>query len=272
MTPHGQSAWVVGGAGFLGRALVRLCRAAGECLVIDPACGDGGVSGAGGDPAAVAQALALTGLPSVVYCCAATRGGDAAAYRRVYVETVQQLTALLPGVRLVFCSSTAVYEGRGEVTEDSPTAKAGDKLQLLQEAEHAALEAGGAVARLAPLYGENRCELLRRHIAGEPQLPGTPERVLNYLHVEDAANALYRLGTARALPHRIYNVCGESLTKAQAYAMLAELTGRPASPTVAQAARRGGSDHRVCAARLKAELNWTPQRSLREFIRKAILA
>ena len=61
----------------------------------------------------------------------------------------------------------------------------------MEECERRILSFGGCVARLVPLYGPGRCELLRRHIAREPKLAGPPERVLNYVHVEDAADAIY---------------------------------------------------------------------------------
>lgn len=263
-------AWVIGGAGFLGSALVRMLAGAGSCLVVDPACGENGVRGMADDAAVAARALKLAGCPQVIYFCASTRGGDAAAYRRTYVAPVRQLAAHLPGVRFVFCSSAAVYAGRGAVTEDSRLDASTEKLRLLREAELAVLETGGAVARLAPIYGEGRCELLRRHLAGEPQLPGPPERLLNYVHAEDAARALLLLGMTPKLPHHLYNVSGESMTKAQAYAMLAELSGIPPSPESAAPARRGASDHRILAERLAQDFAWAPQRSLREFIQKQL--
>ena len=267
--------WIVGAGGLLGSVLrercVR-CRAvyeaehgglgmvrrsfergvAARCtLAFDPLCRGGGIASCVQEPGAIARAVELAGEPELVYFCAATRGGDAAAYRRAYLEPVQAVAAAAPSARLVFCSSAAVYEGQGDAAEDAPTPGSTEKLRILLEAEQAVREAGGVVARLAPLYGGGRCELLRRHLAGEPQLPGAPERTLNYLHVEAAADALFLLGYAPQLRHSVYNVCDETFTKAQAYAMLEALTGIPASRESASAGRRGISDHRVVAERIR---------------------
>ena len=264
-TPLHKCVWVVGARGFLGSALRE--RLAGESLALfDPAYreGEGGIAACVQEPGAAARAP----LPDVVYFCAATHGGDAAAYRRAYLEPVQAVAAAAPGARLVFCSSTAVYEGQGAVAEHSPTPGGTEKLRILLEAEQVALAAGGVVARLAPLYGGGRCELLRRHMAGEPQLPGPPERMLNYLHVQAAAEALLRLGAAPQLRHRVYNVCGDSFTKAQAYALLEALTGVPASREISPVGRRGLSDHRVVAERIR-EL-YEPQACFASYVKERL--
>lgn len=295
--------WIIGARGVLGSALESLflqCRVAYEwrgdravprkqpnrtaeelaaaaehTLAIDPRCSGGqGCAAYVQEPGNIERLLAASGAPEVVYFCAATRGGDAAAYRRAYLEPVQAVAAAVPGARLVFCSSTAVYEGQGEVTEDTPTPGSTEKLRILLAAEQAALAAGGVVARLAPLYGGaqgslGRCELLRRHLAGEPQLPGAPQRMLNYLGVSAAAEALLLLGTAPQLRHRVYNVCSESFTKAQAYAMLEALTGVPASREVSPAGRRGVSDHRVVAERIR-ELGGEPPQRFADYVQRVV--
>lgn len=276
--PAFKRVWIIGARGLLGSALrARLLQlravqgsagtrfaplataeekaaALRHVLPIDPCCGEEGVAACVQAPGVAERALAMAGVPEVVYFCAATHGGDAAAYRRAYLEPVQAVAAVAPGARLVFCSSVAVYEGRGEVAEDAPTPGSTEKLRILLAAEQAALAAGGVVARLAPLYGGHgplkRCELLRRHLAGEPRLPGPPGRMLNYVHVEDAARALHLLGTA-PLRHCVYNVCGESFTHAQAYALLETVTGVPAAREEASAGRRGVSNHRIVAERMR---------------------
>lgn len=270
--PLHKCAWIIGGHGFLGAELCACLSQAGgfRPLVIDPRLAPehgGGMSACVQEPGVIDRALAAVGEPDLVFFCAATHGGDAAAYRRAYQEPVQSVAAAAPRARLVFCSSTSVYEGQGAVSELSPTPGSSEKLRILLEAEQAVLRAHGVVARLAPLYGQGRCELLRRHVAGEPQLPGSPERMLNYLHVADAAHALYVLGTAPQLRYSVYNVCGESFTKAQAYSLLETLTGIPASRTSSPAGRRGISDHRILSERMH-EL-FVPRRRLEEEIRVA---
>lgn len=291
--------WIVGARGFLGSELasclarqgvacemqggrfvpgiVRQCSAdeqetaAQHMALFDPRMGDHGIAACVQEPGVIRRVLDAMGEPEVVYFCAATRGGDAEAYRRAYLEPVRAVAAAVPGARLVFCSSAAVYEGRGDVSENSPTPGSTEKARILLEAEQAVLSAGGVVARLVSLYGMGRCELLRRHLAGEPQLPGSPERVLNYLHVVSAARVLHLLGYLPQIRHRVYNVCEESFTKAQAYAMLESLTGIPASREVSPAGRRGVSDHRVLAERLESEL-CVPRLRFSDYVRGALAA
>ena len=267
--PAAKNAWVIGGAGFLGAAVVACCRAAGwRVLVVDPACvpAEHALRAEAAAPGTAAQAAQRLSPPHVIYFCASTRGGDAAAYRRTYVQPVLQATAAAPGAHPVFCSSCSVYADGGVVTEQSPTPGATEQQRALLEAESAVLRAGGAVARLAALYGPGRCELLRRHLAGEPCLAGEPGRILNYVHVQDAARALLLLAGTSG----VYNVCAETFTKAEAYATLARLTGLAPSEQSAQAARRGSANHRILAQRLRSELAWAPQVTFHHFVEKHI--
>ena len=280
--------WVVGGAGFLGSRLAALCREAGErTLVLDlrlpSAVGsDCGASSARitgleclcGDaacPELLRRALELTGPPRCVYVCTATHGAGPEQYARAYTGVLRALADRVvgPGTRLLFCSSVSVYAeaGGGAVDESSPRTTAGGRAAL-REAEDAALRVGASVARLVPLYDEGRCELLRRHLAGEPRLPGAESRWLNYVHREDAAAALRLMA---ALPPAVFNVCSESLRLGEAYAMLEAVTGRPRSPLSSRASCRGLSDRRVLSERLRAA-GWQPRFSLRGEALRAVRA
>lgn len=210
--------WILG-TGFLGSRLrARLPHAVG----VD-AEAPAEVQGDAAEAAVLAEAAALA-EPQAVFCCLSTRGGDAAAYRRTYLDVLRALPA---GARVVFCSALSAGQGGTE------------KAAVLRDAEAAVLARGGVVVRMAALYGAGRCELLRRHLAGEPCLAGADSRRFNYLHVEDAAAALV---AAAAAPSGIYAACGDSLTKAEAYAMLERVTGRPAATTSAPEGRRGAAD------------------------------
>lgn len=215
MTAAAQPAWILG-TGFLGSRLRRLLP---QSIGIDRAA-PAEVQGDAADPAVQARAAALL-RPSLVFCCLSTRGGNAADYRRTYLDVVRALPA---GVRPVFCSALSAGEGDSE------------KAAVLREAEACVLARGGVAVRLAALYGEARCELLRRHRAGEPRLAGPDSRRLNYIHVDDAAAAL--LAAAEA-PSGIYAACGDSFTKGEAYALLEQVTGIPAAAGSAPEGRRG---------------------------------
>lgn len=247
--------WVVG-HGFLGRALAAACRAQGAAvLTLDPAA-PADVCGAAADAATLARARARL-EPTLIFCCMATHGGTAEQYRACYLDTVQVLQLQCPAAEIIFCSSISVYgDCDGEtVTEQTPPRATGERAAVLLAAEQAVLAHGGTVARLAALYGEQRCELSRRHAAGEPQLPGPPTRMLHYVHVQDAVAALLLVACH---PAGIYNVCGAHFTKAEAYAALVQQTGIPASAQVAPASRRGGVNACVSSDKLRS-LGWAPR-------------
>lgn len=247
--------WVVG-HGFLGQALANACRAHGAAvLTIDPV-SPADVCGAACHGATLATAYALC-EPTLIFCCMATRGGTAVQYRTCYSDTVSALHRQCPGAKVIFCSSISVYGdcGRQLVTEKTTPRAAGERACVLLDAEQNVLAHGGVVARLAALYGEQRCELRRRHLAGEPQLPGAPDRLLHYVHVQDAVAALLLISQH---PCGVYNVCGDCFTKASAYAALARETGVPISAEVSAASCRGGVNACVTADKLLA-LGWVPR-------------
>ena len=168
---------------------------------------------------------------------------------------MQNLAAAGYAGHCVFCSSSSLYAGVSE------------RSSVLAAAESVVLAAGGCVARLVPLYGHGRCELLRRHLAGEPCLPGAPERVLNYVHVEDAAAALQLL--AEKACGGIYAVCGQIFTKAEAYDFLERITGVPTSAQSSSPGRRTATSAPVSAEKLCA-LGWAPQHTFADFVSREL--
>lgn len=267
MSLTGHSVWVIG-AGFLGSALAEACRNAGaRVLTIDP----GAVAtlrGSAADKALLEHARQRL-QPDIVFCCTATHGGTAEDYRQAYLAPVENLTAQLRGCRVVFCSSTSVYGGRaGEVvTEESPTRTDSERARVLLQAEQVVLEQGGVVARLVPLYGPDRCELLRRYMKALPCLPGAPGRFMNYLHRDDAVSALLVLATQSWLSHGVYNVSGENFTKAAIYSLFESLFHIGLASEASAPSQRGVSDMRVCCTRLH-QLGWQPRHNMLAFARE----
>lgn len=255
MSLRGQGVWILG-AGFLGSALAAACRVAGaDVLTIDVAV-PADVRADAADIKALAAGVGRV-VPRVAFCCLSTRGGSSEAYRHVYEDSLRALLSAAPAVRPIFCSSVSLYPdlAGGVVDEDTPVRLETERQVCLHRAEQLALLAGGAVARLAPLYGPGRCELLRRHVAREPRLPGEVGRWLNYLHVEDAVQALMRLAQDDA--RGVFNLCSESFRLGEAYAMMQECTGIPAAETCSAPTKRGSADRRVVSRRYSMP---TPQR------------
>lgn len=269
MSGEGKAAWVLG-SGFLGTELARQARAAGMRLITVDSRAAADIQGDAADPATLRCAQSLL-QPTVIYCCMATHGGTAADYARTYLDPIRQLVRKVPQARLIFCSSTSLYGDSGgkKLTETAPLAITTGRQEILLQAEHAVLRTGGVVARLTALYGPGRCELLRRHLAGEPRLPGKEGRHLNYLHVEDAARALLTLAGQPEKTFRLFHVCSENLVKGDVYRMLEELTGIAASTEDAPPATRGCTDKQIDCSRLRA-LGWSPHWQFRDFVRARI--
>lgn len=189
--PAAACVWIVG-AGYLGAAVAAALRdRGGRVLTIDhrpPA----DVVGCASSPDTYTAAL-KQGVPTAVLVSLSTRGGTVSDYQKTYLDTIQVLRHFIQGAKLLFCSSVSVYGVRdgsevSEITPCSPLTRSG--YVLLQTEAIVTSELHGGVARLAPIYGPGRCELWRRHIAGEPRLPGPDERYLNYLHISDAVESI----------------------------------------------------------------------------------
>lgn len=252
--------WVVG-HGLLGAALATSLRCTGTRVLTLDLSAPADVVGDAADEAVLQRALQLL-VPQVVFCCQATGGGSPADYRRAYVDVVRRLTAM--NLRVVFCSSVSVYgAASGAVDEAVQPVEPSERAQILLEAESAVRSSGGIVLRLAALYGAGRCEVLRRHLAGEPRLPGNADRFLSYVHTDDAVSALI-LAAQKAAPGSSLNVSGETVQHAELYRQLTEATGVLPSEETTPASRRGLSDRLIDCARLR-ELGWKPQMSLRRF-------
>ena len=109
----------------------------------------------------------------------------------------------LPGAgRRLFTSSTSVYAGSdgAEVTEASPADPERETGRILRQTEDETLAAGGAVVRLAGIYGPGRSVLLQHYLTGQSVIdvrsepPATPDgRWVNQIHREDAAAAMLHL-------------------------------------------------------------------------------
>ncbi len=259
MSDSGTSTWVIG-VGYLGSRLLEALRACGQSAIgIDvrpPA-------DCVGDAADVAFLNSMA-KPKRVYCCQATAGGDAAAYRNSYVGVVDALLQCCPEAEFIFCSSCSLYGGREGVLLDeaSPVSIKEERAEILQAAESAVLAAGGRVARLSALYGEGRSVLLPRFCAGVVPVCGASQRWLNYVHVKDVVKALILLGDA---PTGVYNVSAEFFLKADLLEQLSALTHLPIPSQEPASSKRGACNQRINSSRLR-QLGWCPQHRLTSFL------
>jgi nucleoside-diphosphate-sugar epimerase len=196
--------------------------------------------------------------------CASSRGGNAEAYRQIYLNGVRHLLEVFPNAKILFTSSTSVYAQRDAswVTEESETKPLRETSRILLEAEKLILEKGGTVARLAGIYGPRRSALLSKFLNGTATIDPNNDRFVNQVHRDDITSALFLLlNRAAQSSAQIYNVVDdEPLLQSECYDWLSQKLNRPLPGLrkFDQPRKRGDTNKRVSNAKLR-RLGWTPQ-------------
>ena len=195
--------------------------------------------------------------------CASSGGGDAEAYRQIYLNGARHLLETFPNAKILFTSSTSVYaQSDGSwVTEESETKPVRETSRIVLEVEKLILERGGIVARLAGIYGPRRSALLSKFLNGTATIDPNNDRFVNQVHRDDIASALFFLLNREAQEAaQIYNVVDDQpLLQSECYGWLAQRLNRPLPPIKKsdQPRKRGDTNKRVSNAKLH-QLGWTP--------------
>jgi nucleoside-diphosphate-sugar epimerase len=216
------------------------------------------------------------GAFDAVIHCASSRGGDAEAYRQIYLNGTRHLFETFPKAKILFTSSTSVYAQRDGswVTEESETKPLRNTGRILLEVEKLVLEKDGIVARLAGIYGPRRSALLSKFLNGTATIDPN-DRFVNQAHRNDIASALFLLLDREAQESaQIYNVVDdEPILQSECFAWLAQRLNRSLPPTrkSEQPRKRGDTNKRVSNAKLH-QLGWTPDYpTFRDAMEKSIL-
>ena len=202
------------------------------------------------------------GFDAVIHC-ASSRGGDAEAYRQIYLNGTRHLLETFPQAKILFTSSTSVYAQRDSswVTEESETEPFRETSRILLEVEKLVLEKGGIVVRLAGIYGPRRSALLSKFLNGTAIIDPNNDRFVNQAHRDDIASALFVLLNREAeTSAQIYNVVDDQpLLQSECYRWLAQRLSRPLPPArkSEQPRKRGDTNKRVSNTKLRC-LGWTP--------------
>jgi nucleoside-diphosphate-sugar epimerase len=201
----------------------------------------------------------------VVIQCASSGGGEAEAYRQVYLEGARNLLHAFPNASLLLTSSTSVYAQKegDSVDEAGPADPAHERGRILLEAEEIVLSHNGIVARLGGIYGPGRSFFLRKFLAGEAMADEGGDRFVNQAHRDDIVSALFLLAERRAdCGSQIYNVVDDQPIRARdAYEWLGTRLQRPlpaATGKVVSGRKRGDSNKRVSNKKMRA-LGWEPR-------------
>ena len=220
----------------------------------------------------VTQAATFAKLPcdfDWVVNCAASGGGGADDYRKIYLEGNRNLVAWLAGSPLrkfIYTSSTSVYaQNDGSlVTEKCPAEPDADTAKVLVETEKLLLAAAAerqfpaVVLRVAGIYGPARGHSFKQFLRGEVRIEGEGARWLNTIHRDDLIGVIIA-ALRNAKPGEIFNaVDNEPVSQLKFFEWLAAELKRPLPPKVAADAeawrRRGVTNKRVSNAKLRAEL------------------
>src|SRR5215813_14435233 len=205
-----------------------------------------------------------SGAFDAVIHCASSHGGDAEAYRQIYLNGALHLLETFSKAEILFTSSTSVYAQRDGswVTEESETKPLRETSRILLEVEKLILEKGGIVARLAGIYGPGRSALLTKLVNGTATIAPSNDRFVNQVHRDDIVSALFLLLNREALTSgQIYNVTDDQpLLQSACYGWLAQRLNRPLPPIrrSEQPRKRGATNKRVSNAKLR-RLGWTSQ-------------
>ncbi|TDU71102.1 shikimate kinase [Prosthecobacter fusiformis] len=204
-------------------------------------------------------------VPDAFIHCASSGKGGAEMYQAVYVNGMANLLAAFPQAFPLYTGSTSVYPQTdgSEVDESSPADPGKETGRLLLAAEKLALDHGGAVARLAGIYGPGRSFVLKNLLEGKSGIEvnaSAPDgRLLNQIHADDAAAALVHLITHRHTG--IYNVVDDArMTQRACLERLALLFNLPVPEEKAPDPdrKRGWTHKQVSNAKLRAT-GWAPQ-------------
>jgi len=114
-----------------------------------------------------------------------------AAYERTYVGGSRSVRARFPHSRLLWVSSTAVYEGddAASVTDDTRASATSGTAAILARAEHEVATGPHLIVRPSGIYGPGRTTLLER-LRRADITPEEREVWTNRIHREDLIRAL----------------------------------------------------------------------------------
>jgi nucleoside-diphosphate-sugar epimerase len=204
--------------------------------------------------------------PDAIIHCASSGKGGAIAYENVYLNGIKNLTTIFPNKKILYTSSTSVYAqiDGSIVNEKSPTNPERDTGKILLEAEKLTLRHNGIVCRLSGIYGPGRSSILNKFLNKEAIIEEQGERLLNQIHRDDAASAIYFLLTHKPeITNEIFIISdNKSLTQQTVYEFLASYFSKPFPPSGPRDLnRKRGWTNKQLSNKKLLSLGWKPNYS-----------
>lgn len=250
---------LIAGAGYLGSEIADLAHDY-HVTTATKSGGDGHEACDLSSPEQVSNLASKIPNPAVIVHCASSGRGGADAYRKVFITGAGNLLKSFPESHLILTSSTSVYHQTdgSDVDESSPTDPIRETSQLLLEAEQIVLDSGGTVARLAGLYGPGRSVVLRKFLDGSAVIEETGQRILNQIHVKDAALATLHLAGQKL--NGVFNVSDDHpISQLECYQGLADFFDKPLPPRGEKnTSRKRAWTHKRVLNRKIRETGWKP--------------
>jgi nucleoside-diphosphate-sugar epimerase len=181
-------------------------------------------------------------------------------YEAIFLRATRNLLTALAVNHFIFASSTSVYgqiDGSW-VDENSQAEPLRETGLILRETEEIVSEQKGTVARLAGIYGPDRCVPLRKLLDQSAVIEGEGERLMNLIHRDDAVSALFFL--AEKSLRGIYNVTDdEPVSQLDWFRHVCNQLDRPLPPFGSRdtTKKRGWTSKRVSNQKLR-QAGWTP--------------
>lgn len=251
---------LIAGAGYLGSEIARQATPHHDVITVTKSGDDSHEACDLSDPPQVSALAKKHPSPDVIIHCASSGRGGPDAYRSVFIHGAQNLLQFFPNCHLTLTSSTSVYHQTdgSEVDESSPTLPTRETSQLLLEAEQIVLQSGGTIARLAGLYGPGRSVVLRKFLDQSAVIEESGQRILNQIHVTDAASATLHLATLK-LPGT-FNVSDDRpITQLECYQGLSDYFDQALPPVGEKntSRKRAWTHKKVLNAKIRTT-GWTP--------------
>ncbi|YCM44058.1 NAD-dependent epimerase/dehydratase family protein [Verrucomicrobiaceae bacterium 227] len=247
---------LIAGAGFLGSEIARLAAPDFHVSTLSKSGGNGALACDLSDPAALQNLPAQIPTPDLIIFSASSGRGGPEAYRKIFLNGTRLLKETFPKAHLVFTSSTSVYhQTRGEeVDESSPTDPDRETSQILLQTEAQV----DTAARLGGLYGPHRSVIFRKFMDGSAIIEEDGRRILNQIHVTDAARACLFL--ARGSHAGIFNVTDDQpMSQLACYTAMARHFNKPLPPSGERnlASKRAWT-HKLVKNNKLRDLGWHP--------------